>query len=65
MPIADHTERMIELLALIGLLTVGAGAVVAVVNLARWVARDGYGSTPVPRSHAAELGTWVDRQLRR
>lgn len=37
----------------------------SVVRLLRLVARDGYGSTPAPRSHVEELGSWVDRELRR
>lgn len=35
------------------------------VRLTRLVARDGLGSNPPPRSHRAELGTWVDQELRR
>ena len=52
---------MNEILAAIGLL----GLLAVTVHLARLVARDGLGSNPVPRSHRAELGTWVDRELRR
>lgn len=35
------------------------------VYLWRLVARDGHGVTRPPRSHRAELGTWVDRELQR
>ena len=49
------------LLVIIGLLAL----VAAGTHLARLVARDGLGSNPAPRSHAAELGTWVDRELSR
>ncbi|MCD9198539.1 hypothetical protein [Aeromicrobium wangtongii] len=34
-------------------------------RLARLVATDGYGTLPPPRSHHEELGTRVDRELRR
>ena len=47
--------------SLIGLLAL----VLVAVRLALLVVRDGLGSTPAPRSHAAELGTWADRQLQR
>lgn len=39
--------------------------VATVFRLLRLVAGDGYGSTPAPRSHVEELGSWVDRELRR
>jgi hypothetical protein len=52
---------MNTLLVLIGLLALAAIG----IHLARLVARDGLGSNPVPRSHATELGTWVDRELGR
>ncbi len=52
---------MNELLALIGLIVL----TVIGILLARLVRRDGLGSNPAPRSHAAELGTWVDRELAR
>jgi hypothetical protein len=55
-----HAAFMNMILALIGLLALLA----SVVRLARLVARDGYGVCAPPRSHPAELGTWVDRQLR-
>lgn len=48
-------------LVLLGLLVL----VVIVARLARLVARDGLGAVPTPRSHRDELGTWVDRELRR
>jgi hypothetical protein len=57
----DHAEVMNELLALIGLIVL----TVIGILLARLVRRDGLGSNPAPRSHAAELGTWVDRELAR
>ncbi|MCW2841349.1 MAG: hypothetical protein JWR55_2832 [Aeromicrobium sp.] len=34
-------------------------------HLTRLVVHDGLGSNPPPRSHRAELGTWVDQELRR
>lgn len=50
----------------IWLLLVGAVLLLIVaVRLARLIARDGLGSNPLPRSHHEELGTWVDRELRR
>jgi hypothetical protein len=52
---------MNELLALIGL----TALVVIGLLLTRLVARDGLGWTTVPRSHVAELGTWVEREMRR
>lgn len=61
MPIVDHAGAMNEFLALIGLIALG----VIGILLARLVRCDGLGSTATPRSHAAELGTWVDRELRR
>lgn len=48
-------------LTLVALLALAA----VVVHLGRLVARDGYGSNPAPRSHSDELGTRVDKELRR
>lgn len=47
--------------ALIGLVLL----IVVMARLVRLVARDGLGSNPPPRSHHAELGSWVDRELKR
>ena len=53
---------MNEYLALfLGLLAL----LVLVAHLVRLVARDGLGTVAAPRSHRAELGTWVDRELGR
>lgn len=49
------------IIALLGLLSLAA----VVVHLARLVARDGHGTTPPPRSHRAEVGGWVEQELRR
>ncbi len=47
-------------------LLIGLALLLAVlIHLVRLVARDGMGSTPPPRSHVEELGTWADRQLMR
>jgi hypothetical protein len=46
------------------LLAFGAFLVIA-ARLTRLVMRDGLGSNPPPRSHRAELGTWVDQELQR
>jgi len=57
----EHAEDMNELLALLGLIAF----LVVAVRLARLVMRDGLGTNAPPRSHRAELGTWVDRELKR
>ncbi|MET0929509.1 MAG: hypothetical protein ABWX74_08320 [Aeromicrobium sp.] len=46
------------------LLAFGITLVIA-ARLARLVAHDGLGTDPPPRSHRAELGAWVDRELQR
>ncbi|MET1038110.1 MAG: hypothetical protein ABW075_07530 [Aeromicrobium sp.] len=46
------------------LLAFGVFLLVA-ARLTRLVMRDGLGSNPPPRSHRAELGTWVDQELQR
>lgn len=56
-----QAERMNELLALAALLLLTALA----VHLARLTARDGYGTMAPPRSHEAERGTWLERELGR
>ncbi|MET0931897.1 MAG: hypothetical protein ABWX74_20450 [Aeromicrobium sp.] len=50
--------------ALLLLLTFGILLVIA-ARLTRLIAHDGLGSNPPARSHRAELGTWVDRELQR
>lgn len=57
----DHTEDMNIWLLLVGAVLL----LIVAVRLARLIARDGLGSNPLPRSHHEELGTWVDRELRR
>ena len=52
---------MNELLALVAILILTA----LVVHLARLTARDGYGTLAPPRSHDAERGTRVERELGR
>ena len=52
---------MNELLAVVALLILTALA----VHLARLAARDGYGTLAPPRSHDAERGTRVERELGR
>lgn len=52
---------MNDVLALLGLLTLTGLA----GHLARLVVRDGYGTNGPPRSHLAEAGSWIDRELGR
>ncbi|MET0820114.1 MAG: hypothetical protein ABWY58_04045 [Aeromicrobium sp.] len=52
---------MNEFLATVGLLTL----IALVVHLGRLTARDGYGTLAPPRSHDAERGTRVERELGR
>ncbi|WP_194839840.1 hypothetical protein [Aeromicrobium yanjiei] len=40
-------------------------SLMSIVRLVRLVARDGLGTNPPPRSHREELGSWVERELRR
>ena len=47
--------------ALLALLAVSALLVV----LVRTIVSDGYGTLPTPRSHAEELGSWVNQELAR
>ena len=46
-------------------LVMGVVAVPLAVRLWRLVASDGLGAVPAPRSHGAELGSWIDRELGR
>jgi hypothetical protein len=55
----DGAMNVLLLLLMFGIFLVIAA------RLTRLVLRDGLGSTPPPRSHRAELGTWVDQELRR
>jgi hypothetical protein len=52
---------MNEILALVALLIL----VPLAVHLGRLTARDGYGTLAPPRSHAAERGTRLERELGR
>lgn len=52
---------MNEIITLLGLLAL----VASTIHLVRLVTRDGLGSNTAPRSHRAELGTRIDRELRR
>ena len=52
---------MNEILALVATLLLTSLA----VHLGRLTARDGYGTSAPPRSHAAERGTRVERELGR
>jgi hypothetical protein len=56
-----HAGAMNEILALLGLVAL---AVIGLL-LARLVRCDGLGTVSAPRSHSADLGTWVERELRR
>ena len=48
------------------LLALAVGVLVVVASrLARLVVRDGLGSNPPPRSHRAEMGSWIDQELQR
>jgi hypothetical protein len=60
---ANRTHH--EVMTILVLLAALAVLLLIVVRLARLVMRDGLGSNPPPRSHRAELGTWVDQELQR
>ena len=49
---------MLLVLAIMAFLVISA-------HLTRLVVHDGLGSNPPPRSHRAEMGSWIDRELQR
>ena len=57
----DHDgsmNLMLLVLAIMAFLVISA-------HLTRLVVHDGLGSNPPPRSHRAEMGSWIDRELQR